>query len=180
MNAASVRRSPGVSSVAAAANIIYRKLLKSRANIHVTLFRCKTLFDIVFESAHGRWSTITTLKVLNPALWKDRVRDPFAPLCFPEIRYISCTVSNNFYCALDAAKVSFKAQQKRKETKMILFRWKFAFWNFSHTGISFTDKKKDCSWTERKIGQTISPYSKEIVQREYKKGAWAFHLKSFA
>lgn len=87
--------------------------------MHVTLFRCKTLFDIVFKRA---WLTIDDPR-RRPAVKRSHLRDLFAPLCFSGTRYMHCDMaSNNFYSVLDTEKVSLKVQQKGKETKMILFR----------------------------------------------------------
>lgn len=86
--------------------------------------------------------------------------------------------ADNFHGVLNTRQ-KFHLKRNRKEEREWFYSGKFAFWNFS-PAFPFTDKKKDRSRAGRKIGQTISPYSKEIVQREYKKGAWAFHLKSFA
>jgi len=76
----------------------------------------------------------------------------------------------NIFKVLSTSIVPFEISKKRRNTRNDSIQVSLHF-QVSRVDISFLYRQKDRPRTECKNGQTISPYLKEIVQREYKKGA---------
>lgn len=141
MNAASVRRSPGVSSVTAAANIIHRKLLKSRARIFTSLYLDAKHYLTLYLDAHGRWrSRLAAPKKERKD--KNRARDLFVPraLRLSEIHCVYIRLRIIFTAFSIARKSHLKRATKERGRKWS-YSGEFAFWNFSPAFPSPTKRK---------------------------------------
>lgn len=139
MDAASVRRSSGVSSIttrgahtraAHTANIIYHKLLKSRTNIHDASFRLRNIIWHCIWRARPIIVIIDSLPSPSPWRWRHA---PWESVTSEPFFFFLRIARVRFRDAL-RQKISFGGDKREWKDECVVFSYsdKFAFWNFSH------------------------------------------------